>query len=331
MKENETPLTEEVDEEKEMDQFDLAKENLDMGFELIRGALESVGQNAEVERMWKGLSPTTGTLWLIEEMIEAAKTCVDVAKFGENTDYDRQVAQTEFSDALNDATGLIELMFGAFGSDRLNEFADHYVNEQEVRNRAPMWWYGAVRRRVGSQAYGAHLANNPKQSSPKVRQAIGRQVLHAKAAKKGWNTCTLPKPKLYVGMVADIETVSGKKKGYRTNITIAMTNAGSYDINEIVDNVGKAVFDEKLVYAKDGVNAKDGKMIAKALKGKTLDKVVAFKGALKAALRGMDLNTVAHIQMSCKVANLKADGRPEKVPAKNWDVEIKTKGENNGQ
>jgi len=325
-KKNENPQIEEVKEDDTV--FEVARKDLALGFDLIRAAAEAIGKNPEVERMWKGISPATGTLWLVEEMVEAMNVLVDVAEGNENEDYSRAGAQLEFSDALNDATGLIELLFGGFGADRINEFTEHYVNEQIRRNRKAAFWYGAIYRRVGSQAYGAHKAADDKQKSPKVRQAIGRQVLHAKAQRKGWDTTVIPKPKIFASIVLDIEDAKGKQKGFNSNITVALGNHERYDLNEIVETIAAAEVRKDLVYNKVR-DAKHFKMVAHALNGKKLDKLVAYKGIVKKAIKGHNLADVQIIQLTCKVANLKTDGRPDKIPAAKWDVKIIEKVKSN--
>lgn len=306
------------------------KELLDAAFVNVVQAAELVGTHPEVERMWKGMSAATLAVWLVEEAFENINVLGQVATFADKEDYVRANAQVAFADGLNDATGLIELGFGGFGADRIREFSEAYIKEQEDRNRDPAFWYGAILRRSGNAAYGAHKSGDEKQKSPKVRQAIGRQVLQAKAKKKGWNTTTQPKPRLHISLCADIDVASGKKaKGFGSTVTLGLSNAGSYTVDEIVAKIGELEFDKDFIYAAKGSNMdkKTITMVQKALKGSKLDKLVAFKGAIKTAIRGKDLNTVEIIQFIPKGANLKVDGRPAKTPAKDWDVKVIGKGE----
>jgi len=266
----------------EPSQLDVYMSILAEGFERFATASAMVGKHPEVERMWKGASVPTGLLWMVEEIVEAFDVLGNVAFAPEDSGPTRQEAQNEIADALNDQTGIIEALFGGFGSSRINEFRDQYLQAQADRKRTPMFWYGAVMRRVGSVAYGAVKAGEmaddvelgQRLAKPSVRATITRNLLIGKAKARDWDSVTIPRDRLTTTISVDVVS-DMKVKGNVLKLTIGVANGTDYTPAEITEAILATDFDPSFVYGEGS------KIVASAIRGKSIASLGAFKGALK--------------------------------------------------
>jgi len=318
----EQPTSTEDDVNTEVDNHDVQALLTD-GFAAISNAMRIVGNHKEATRLWKGVSLPTALLWKLEELVEGMEAvhnaCVDFDLAGDA--YDREKHQLEVADAVLDGVGIDTMLLGCFGSERLREFADHYVAAQEARSRKPGFWYGPIRRAVGNIAYGVHLAEVADkdharlQAKPRNRAMFVRNMLMTKSQKREWDTVVVPKPAPKAGHVVLTVTAEHNNE-LRLAVTIDKLSADNFGLT--MDAIFAAQIDRDYVYGTLASGAKP------ALHGKKLSHFGNFKTLVKKAL----MDKTGKVDFMFKMKKAKASnfqtstGKIRKLKAGDYRIEV---------
>jgi hypothetical protein len=281
-KEEQTTSAEEV-VNTEVQKYTDARALLADGFASIISAARLVGDHPEADRIWKGASIPTALAWKMEETIEGLGAMIDACEaFDTQGDkYVRADHQIEIADAILDGVGIDTMLLGCFGADKLREFANHYVGQQEARNRKPGFWYGPIYRAIGNIAYGVHVVDtaDPEhaklQAKPRNRAMFVRNMLMGKSQKREWDTVTIPKPKPKAAHVVLTATCDFNNL---VTIGVALSGLSTDNFNLTMDALFDTAFQADYVYGALAKGAKPG------LKGKKLSHFGNFRTLVKKAL-----------------------------------------------